>query len=92
MPITLARGCPDGRRCCHASGCIRRNQSAQPAGHRQRVIYSNNRYRLNETKGCADLIIDVPVEAFGLLDFDKYEEIVELGYTAAKEQLKGFHA
>jgi len=54
------------------------------------LIYSNNRYRLNETHDCADLLIDVPVEAFGLLDFDKYAQIVELGYNAAKEQLQGY--
>jgi len=55
------------------------------------VIYSNNRYRLNETHDCADLLIDIPVEAFGLLDFDKYAEIAELGYTATKQQLREFH-
>ena len=54
------------------------------------LVYSNNRYRLNETRGCADLIIDVPVEAYGLLEFDKYQPIMELGYNVAKEQLLGF--
>lgn len=51
------------------------------------VVYSNNCYRLNETWRCADLLIDVPVEAYGLLEFDKYLQIIELGYQAAKEQL-----
>lgn len=55
------------------------------------VIYSNNRYRLNETHDCADFLINIPVEAFGLLDFDKYAEITELGYTATREQLREFH-
>jgi predicted acylesterase/phospholipase RssA len=54
------------------------------------LVYSNNCYRLNETKDCANLIINVPVEAYGLLDFDKYSEIIDLGYIAAQEQLKDF--
>ena len=54
------------------------------------VVYSNNRYRLNETRNCADLIIDVPVEAYGLLEFDKYVPIMELGYNVTKERLRGF--
>ncbi|HNR47102.1 MAG TPA: cyclic nucleotide-binding domain-containing protein [Anaerolineaceae bacterium] len=54
------------------------------------IVYSNNRYRLNETGHCADLIIRVPVEKFGLLEFDQYLRIIEVGYTAAKEQLKNF--
>ncbi len=53
------------------------------------LVYSNNRYRLNETWRSADLLIQVPVEAYGLLEFDKYRQIIELGYNAAKEQLKG---
>ncbi len=51
------------------------------------VVYSNNCYRLNETWRCADLLINVPVEAYGLLEFDKYLQVIELGYRAAKEQL-----
>jgi predicted acylesterase/phospholipase RssA/CRP-like cAMP-binding protein len=54
------------------------------------IVYSNNRYRLNETCHCADLLIQIPVEAYKLLEFDKYAEIIELGYKTAKEQLKGF--
>ncbi|MBN2147380.1 MAG: cyclic nucleotide-binding domain-containing protein [Anaerolineales bacterium] len=54
------------------------------------IVYSNNRYRLNEVLHCADLLIRVPVEAYGLLEFDKYSQIIELGYQSAKEQLQGF--
>jgi predicted acylesterase/phospholipase RssA/CRP-like cAMP-binding protein len=54
------------------------------------IVYNNNRYRLNEMRDCADLLIQVHVEAYGLLEFDKYAEIIELGYATAKEQIKGF--
>lgn len=50
------------------------------------------RYRLNEVWRSADLLIKVPVQPYGLLDFDKYAEIIETGYRAAQEQLKGFSA
>jgi len=50
------------------------------------LVYSNNRYRLNEIWRCADLLIKVPVEAYGLLEFDKYEKIIATGYRAAQEQ------
>lgn len=55
------------------------------------IVYSNNRYRLNEVWRCADLLIRVPVEAYGLLEFDRYAEIVETGYVSTREQIKGFH-
>jgi predicted acylesterase/phospholipase RssA len=54
------------------------------------LVYSIQRYRLNETWRCADLMIKVPVQAYGLLDFDKYDQIIEAGYQAAREQIKGF--
>jgi predicted acylesterase/phospholipase RssA/CRP-like cAMP-binding protein len=54
------------------------------------VVYSNNCYRLNETSHCADLLIQVPVHEYGLLDFDKYAQIIELGYRSAQEQLEKF--
>ncbi|PKN94048.1 MAG: hypothetical protein CVU44_06490 [Chloroflexi bacterium HGW-Chloroflexi-6] len=56
------------------------------------IVYSNNRYRLNEVWRCADLLIHVPVEAYGLLEFDKYRQIIELGYQSTREQLQGFKA
>jgi predicted acylesterase/phospholipase RssA/CRP-like cAMP-binding protein len=47
-------------------------------------------YRLNEVWRSADLLIKVPVQQYGLLDFDKYAEIIEAGYRAGQEQLKGW--
>ncbi len=54
------------------------------------VVYSNNCYRLNETQHCADLLIKVPVHEYGLLDFDKYAEIIDLGYRTAREAFEKF--
>jgi predicted acylesterase/phospholipase RssA len=55
------------------------------------LVYSASRARLNETWRCADLLIKVPTENFGLLEFDKYTRIIEVGYRAAQEQLLGFN-
>jgi predicted acylesterase/phospholipase RssA len=54
------------------------------------LVYSITHYRLNETRDQADLIIDVPTQDYGLLDFDKCPELIEIGYAAAQEQLKNF--
>ncbi|MFM8322276.1 MAG: cyclic nucleotide-binding domain-containing protein [Chloroflexota bacterium] len=54
------------------------------------IVFSNSRYRLNETRRCADLLIYVPVQDYGLLDFERYEAIIELGYQAAVAQLADF--
>jgi predicted acylesterase/phospholipase RssA/CRP-like cAMP-binding protein len=54
------------------------------------LVYSNNRYRLNEVWRSADLLIRVPVEEYGLLDFDKYVQIIETGYKSTQEQIKNF--
>ena len=54
------------------------------------LVDSNNYHRLNETWRSADLLIDIPVQAYGIMEFEKYAEIVELGYRSAQESLKGF--
>jgi predicted acylesterase/phospholipase RssA/CRP-like cAMP-binding protein len=46
------------------------------------------RYRLNEVWRSADLLIKVPVQPYGLLEFDRYAEIIDAGYRAAQVQLK----
>ena len=48
-------------------------------------------YRLNEVWRSADLLIKVPVQTYGLLEFDKYAEIIDAGYRTAQEQLNGFN-
>jgi predicted acylesterase/phospholipase RssA/CRP-like cAMP-binding protein len=55
------------------------------------LVYGANRYRLNEVWRCADRLVKVPVQTYGLLEFDKYEQIIEAGYQAAREQLQDFH-
>ncbi|HMB25171.1 MAG TPA: cyclic nucleotide-binding domain-containing protein [Anaerolineales bacterium] len=54
------------------------------------IVYSACYYHLNEVWRSADLLIKVPVQAYDILDFDKYAEVIEIGYRAAQEQLKGF--
>jgi predicted acylesterase/phospholipase RssA len=54
------------------------------------LVYSACYYRLNEVWRSADLLIKVPVQKYQILDFDKYAEVIEIGYRAAKEQLKDF--
>jgi predicted acylesterase/phospholipase RssA/CRP-like cAMP-binding protein len=55
------------------------------------VVYSNNCYRLNETGHFADVLIKVPVHQYGLLDFDKYNEIIDLGYHTALDYFEKYH-
>ncbi len=52
------------------------------------IVYSTCYYRLNEVWRSADLLIKVPVQEYEILDFDKYAEVIEIGYRAAQEQLK----
>lgn len=55
------------------------------------IVYSACYYHLNEVWRSADLLIKVPVQAYDILDFDKYAEVIEIGYRAAQEQLKEFN-
>lgn len=49
------------------------------------MIASTN--TLDKTKQMADIYIDLPVDQYGLLDFNKLKEIAEIGYQAAKKQI-----
>jgi predicted acylesterase/phospholipase RssA/CRP-like cAMP-binding protein len=44
-------------------------------------------HRVQTEESLADLIIEPEVMHFGTLDFDSYEEIIELGYQSGVEQL-----
>jgi predicted acylesterase/phospholipase RssA/CRP-like cAMP-binding protein len=44
-------------------------------------------YRIKTTETQADVLIQPEVEGYGMLDFDCYEPIIEIGYQAAKAQL-----
>jgi lysophospholipid hydrolase len=54
------------------------------------LVYGNGHFRLNEIYGCADRMVRVPVQKYGLLQFDRYAEIIEAGYRAAQEQMEGW--
>jgi predicted acylesterase/phospholipase RssA/CRP-like cAMP-binding protein len=55
------------------------------------LVDSNTLYKLNQSRGCADLLIRVPVEEYGLLEFDRYMNIIQAGYQSASQQLKSWH-
>jgi predicted acylesterase/phospholipase RssA/CRP-like cAMP-binding protein len=44
-------------------------------------------YRIKTTETQADILIQPNVVGYGMLDFDCYEPIIEIGYQAASEQL-----
>lgn len=44
--------------------------------------------RLKETNG---LLLDLPIEKFGLLEFDAYDKIVEAGYEYTKRRIDEWH-
>jgi predicted acylesterase/phospholipase RssA len=52
-----------------------------------RATEINSVYRLPTIEGLANILIEPPVERFRTLDFGAYEEIMEVGYRAAQEQL-----
>ena len=56
------------------------------------LVENANRYHLNEVWRCADLLIKVPVQEFGLLEFDKHARIMQAGYLAASQQIKEFQS
>jgi predicted acylesterase/phospholipase RssA len=56
------------------------------------LVENANRYHLNEVWRCADLLIKVPVQEFGLLEFDKHARIMQAGYLAAGKQIKEFQS
>jgi NTE family protein len=74
----------------HVSPASKKVKAPNLFGIMQGLMDSITRYRINEMRGCADLLINVPVQKYGLLEFDRYEEIIEAGYVTAVEQLKGF--
>jgi predicted acylesterase/phospholipase RssA len=47
---------------------------------------------LNEVWRYACLLIKVPVQEYGLLDFEKHVRIMQAGYQAAREQIKEFQS
>lgn len=56
-------------------------------GSLMRVLGANSLYRAEAVRPLADLIIRPPVRGIGLLEFDAYAEIIEIGYQTARQAL-----
>ncbi len=52
-----------------------------------RVLGVNSLYRERAVRHLADLLIQPSVEGVGILEFDSYPEIIEIGYQAARQAL-----
>jgi predicted acylesterase/phospholipase RssA/CRP-like cAMP-binding protein len=50
----------------------------------------NSCSRLAATQHLADLVVSLPVESFGMLDFAAHEAIIERGYQATRQALEGW--
>jgi predicted acylesterase/phospholipase RssA len=69
---------------------IPRLQVPSILGYLVRATQVNSRYRLAATRHLADLVVPLPVEAFGTLDFGSYEATIELGYNTTRQVLEGW--
>jgi len=57
-------------------------------GNIMRVLDVNGLYRERLARDLADLIIQLPVEEFGTLEFEPHDEIVEIGYRTTQQALE----
>jgi predicted acylesterase/phospholipase RssA len=55
-----------------------------------RVAVVNSLFRKEIAKQQADFLVDVPVDAYGLLDFDALDEMVEIGYRHARGEVQAW--
>ncbi len=55
-------------------------------------VNSSRRSRSREFRALADLIVDLPVGAYRSLEFDRYAELIELGYRTGQEQFAAWIA
>jgi predicted acylesterase/phospholipase RssA/CRP-like cAMP-binding protein len=53
-----------------------------------RTLDVNGMYRTAAIRHLADLVVALPVEEFGILEFESYERIVDIGYTATRRALE----
>ena len=56
----------------------------------QKLIWVSSKIHLSEVMNNADLFLTPPVSHYGTLEFDKMDEIVELGYEYAKPRIDAF--
>ena len=52
-----------------------------------RTLDVNGMYRTAAIRHLADLVVPLPLEEFGILEFESYERIVEIGYNTTREYL-----
>jgi len=55
-----------------------------------RVVVINSLFRKEIAKEQADFLLDVPVEEYDLLDFEALDELVDIGYRYASEQINAW--
>jgi predicted acylesterase/phospholipase RssA/CRP-like cAMP-binding protein len=55
-------------------------------------INSANRMRQPLFRALADVLIEPAVEKYGILEFDAYEPIIEIGYRSAQEKVEAWRA
>ena len=53
-----------------------------------RTMVLSSRKKLTEVTADIDLQLDIPVENYGMLQFEAIDELVSLGYEYTKEQFK----
>ncbi len=53
-----------------------------------RSMFVNSNYQFRNMRGLADMLITPQVSDYGVLDYDKYQDIVDYGYRAAQKMLE----
>ena len=53
-----------------------------------RTLDVNGMYRTGAIRHLADLVVQLPLEEFGILEFESYERIVEIGYNTTRKYLE----
>jgi predicted acylesterase/phospholipase RssA len=53
-----------------------------------RTLDVNGMYRTGAIRHLADLVVQLPLEEFGILEFEAYERIVKIGYDTTRECLE----
>ncbi len=59
-------------------------------GNIMRVMDVNGIYRERLARNLADLVIQLPIEKYGTLEFEPYEEIIEIGYRTAQQAIEAW--
>jgi lysophospholipid hydrolase len=56
----------------------------------ERLAWVNGDVQKKKVRKYCDLFLQPPVSNYGVLEFDKFDEIVELGYEYAKPKVDHF--